>query len=251
MKYVIYLRISTKEQDLRTQEQMCLKYLKSLDQGDLKYLIFTDSISSRKPLHKREGLNNALNALESGDILVGQKVDRLARNELEAHKIKEFLIKNNIGITMIDQPGITDPLIFSVYVALAAKEVSIIRERIKDKLWAKKERNERTGKVPYGYKLDPVNLVPVNGPNKSKIMKQGLLLEDPEEQAVVAEMLQLFEYGLSYRRIAEVLNETGYQYRDGKEFLHTAVYHILLRKGKRRCKDQPLEESTTLWSQIA
>jgi DNA invertase Pin-like site-specific DNA recombinase len=48
MKYVIYLRVSTKEQDLRTQEQKCLSYLKSLGNSDFKYLIFTDSITSKK-----------------------------------------------------------------------------------------------------------------------------------------------------------------------------------------------------------
>lgn len=251
MKYVIYLRVSTKEQDLRTQEQKCLNYLRSLDKQDFPYLIFTDSITSKKPLEKRQGLNDALNSLERGDVLIGQRVDRLARNELEAHKIKDFLIKNNIGIMMIDQPGITDPLIFSVYAAVAAKEVAVLRERIKDKLWAKKERNERTGKVPYGYRLDEDNLIHVNGPKRTKILKPGLLLEEPSEQKALEEMITLFDQGLSYRRIAEVLSDLGYQQRGGKRFAHTSICHILHRIGKVRLRDQVLEESKSLWSQIA
>ncbi len=251
MKYVIYLRVSTKEQDLRTQEQKCLSYLKSLDDSEFKYLIFTDSITSKKPLHKRQGLNDALNALDRGDVLVGQRVDRLARNELEAHKIKEFLLKNKIGITMIDQPGITDPLIFSVYAALAAKEVTLIRERIKDKLWAKKERNERTGKVPYGFTLDKDCLISVNGENKQKTLKPGLLLEDPSEQLILGQMATLFDQGLSYRRISAVLTDLGYCNRVKKPFQANSIYRILRRIGKVRLKDQPLEESKPLWSRIA
>lgn len=251
MKYVIYLRVSTKEQDLRTQKQKCLNYLKSLGNSDFEHLIFTDSITSKKPLHKRQGLNDALNALERGDVLVGQRVDRLARNELEAHKIKEFLLSNKIGIMMIDQPGITDPLIFSVYAALAAKEVALLRERIKDKLSAKKERNERTGKVPYGFTLDEKNLVLVNGEDKQKVFKPGFLLEDPSEQLVLNQMEELFDVGLSYRRICEVLNDLGYRNREKKPFQANSVYRILRRIGKVRSKGQPLEESKPLWSRIA
>jgi DNA invertase Pin-like site-specific DNA recombinase len=251
MKYVIYLRVSTKEQDLRTQEQKCLSYLKSLGNSDFKYLIFTDSITSKKPLHKRKGLNDALNALERGDVLVGQRVDRLARNELEAHKIKEFLLNNKIGIMMIDQPGIKDPLIFSVYAAMAAQEVTLIRERIKDKLWAKKERKERTGKVPYGFTLDNEALVLVNGENKQKVLKPGLLLEDNSEQVILNQMTELFDVGLSYRRIAEVLTDLGYHNRVKKPFQANSIYRILRRIGKVRSKGQPLEDSKPLWSRSA
>jgi DNA invertase Pin-like site-specific DNA recombinase len=251
MKYVIYLRVSTKEQDLRTQEQKCLKFIKSNDETDFQYIIFTDSITSKKPLEQREGLNKALNALNKGDILVGQRVDRLARNELEAHKIKDYLIRNNNQILMIDQPGVTDPLIFSIYAALAAKEVVILRERIKDKLWAKKERNERTGGIPYGFSIDEKELIEVNGPHHKKILKPGRLIINPLEQKMIEEMNELFEIGLSYRRIAEVLTEKGYRTREGKEFLSMTIYRILRRKGKVREKDQPLEESKSQWSRIA
>lgn len=251
MKYVIYLRVSTKEQDLRTQEQKCLKFLKGMDSGEFQYVIFTDSITSKKPLEKRKGLNDALNALERGDVLVGQRVDRLARNELEAHKIKEFLLTNKIGIMMIDQPGITDPLIFSIYAAVAAKEVSLLRERIKDKLWAKKERNERTGKVPYGFTLDKESLISVNGQNKQKVQKPGLLVEDPSEQLILGQMTTLFDQGLSYRRICEVLTDLGYRNRVKQPFQANSIYRILRRIGKVRLKDQPLEETKPLWSRIA
>ncbi len=252
MKYVIYLRVSTKEQDLRTQEQKCLKFLQNLNEGkEFTYSIFTDLITSKKPLEKRNGLNSALNALERGDVLVGQRVDRLARNELEAHKIKDFLIKNNIGILMIDQPGITDPLIFSIYAAVAAKEVAVLRERIKDKLWAKKQRSERTGGVPYGFTLNREKLVEVNGPDRKKILKPGILIEHPQEQEVLQQMITLFDQGLSYRRISEVLYDLGHRQRAGKKFAHTSICHILHRTGRARQRGQPLQESKPLWSRTA
>ncbi len=250
MKYVIYLRVSTKEQDLRTQEQRCVNFLKTLNEKEFEYVIFTDSISSRKPLVKRKGINDALNALRKGDVLIGQKVDRLARNEAEAHKIKDFLHANNIGILMIDQPGITDPFIFSIYAAVAAKEVAFIRERIKHKLDGKKERNERTGKVPYGFTLDKENLIEVNGPDKKKVLKPGLLLQESREQLALARMCELFDIGLSFRRIAQVLDDEGYKNRVGKSFQHMSIYRILHRTGRTRSLDQPLEEKESLWSHL-
>ncbi len=248
MKYVIYLRVSTKEQDLRTQKQICTKFLEGLPKSDVEPLIFYDSISSRKPLHKRKGLNEALNALQKGDVLVGQKVDRLARNEAEAHKIKDFLVKNHIGILMIDQPGVDDPMMFAIQAAFAAHEVALIRKRIKDKLAAKKERNERTGKVPYGFTLDKENLIPIRGADKKTVLKPGLLLQESHEQMVLAQMCELFDLGASYRRIAEILTDRGYKSREGKKFQHMSIYRILARTGRTRLRDQLQEDSGSLWS---
>jgi DNA invertase Pin-like site-specific DNA recombinase len=251
MKYVIYLRVSTKEQDLRTQEHICKKFLAGQPKSECEPLMFYDSISSKKPLHKRKGLNDALNALQKGDVLVGQKVDRLARNEMEAHKIRDFLLRNEIGILMIDQPGITDPFMFAIYAAFAAHEVIVLRKRIKDKLWAKKQRNERTGNIPYGFTLDQEKLIPIKGANKQTVLKPGLLLQECHEQEVLAQMCELFDMGASYRRIGQILADQGYKTREGKIFQPTSISRILARTGRTRSRDLPQEDSASLWSRSA
>ncbi len=248
MKYVIYLRVSTKEQDLRTQEQKCLRFLREKNQGIFEYVIFTDSISSKKPLDERKGIQEALHSLKRGDILVGQKVDRIARNEKEAHIIRDFLEENKIGIMMIDQPGIEDPLVFSIYAAVAAKEVKLIRERIKDKLHEKQERGERTGSVRYGYTLDEANLILVNGKDKKKTLKAGILLENLEEQTVLQRMCELFDQGFSYRQISKILECQGYKNRNGNPWQHMSIYRILIRTGRTRFLEKPESIEGSAWS---
>ncbi len=248
MKYVIYLRISTKEQDLRTQEQKVLRVLREKEGKDVEYMIFTDSISTKKPLRKRRGLQEALNSLKRGDVLVGQKVDRIARNEEEAHTIKSFLEENKIGIYMIDQPGVSDPFIFSIYAAVAAQEVKLIRERIKDKLHAKQERGERTGAVRYGYRLDEDNPILINGKDKIKVLKPGMLLPRQDEQECLNLMCKLFDLGNSYRMVAHMINNLGYKNRKGNQWSHATVYRILIRTGRTRFRNQLQETEESAWT---
>ncbi len=244
MKYVIYLRVSTDEQDLRTQEQKCMKFLRYLDQSDFDYQIFTDKISSRKSLDKRLGIQGALESLREGDILVCQKIDRLARNAYETHTIVYLLEQKKCEIIMIDQPGIKNKVILGMYAGIAEEEVKTIRERIKDKLGAKKERNERiSGRLPYGYTLDPINLVEVNGPNKTKVLKPGYLVEESHEQMVLSLMFRLFDEGKSYRQIARMLENEGYKNRQGKPFPHMNIYQLIAKRGTATSSDR-LQESS-------
>ncbi len=243
MKYVIYLRVSTKEQDIRTQEQKCLKFLRANDPTDFKYEIYSDKITSRKSLENRPGIMQALRAIRKGDVFVGQKIDRLARNAYEAHYIQRELDLCDAELILIDQPGIKNKVIFGVYAGIAEEEGKTIRARIKDKLDAKKERNERTSsKLPYGYnKLDQTNLVQVNGKHKTKVFKPGLLLPESSEQLVLSQMFQWFDEGMSCRSIASELEKLGYMNREGNPFQHTSIYRILRRTGRTRPKGQPQE----------
>lgn len=240
MKYVIYLRVSTDEQDLRTQEQKCMKFLRYHDSSDFDYQIFSDKISSRKSLDKRLGIQGALNSLKPGDVLVGQKLDRLARNSYETHCILHMLEIKKCEVIMIDQPGIKNKVILGMYAGIAEEEVKTIRERIKDKLSAKKERNERiSGRLPYGYTLDPVNLVEVNGPNKTKVLKPGYLVPESHEQMVLSLMFRFFDEGKSYRQIARILTDLGYRSRRGTPFPHMSIYQLIAKREIATSSDRP------------
>jgi DNA invertase Pin-like site-specific DNA recombinase len=243
MKYIIYLRVSTDEQDNRTQEQKCLKFLKANDPTDFKYEIYSDKITSRKSLEDRPGIMAALWAVGKGDVFVGQKIDRLARNAYEAHHIQRILDMKKADLILVDQPGIKNKVIFGVYAGIAEEEGKAIRARIRDKMEAKKERNERvSGRLPYGYnKLDQNKLVEVNGPGKTKVLKPGLLLPESSEQLVLAQMFQWFDEGMSCRNIALELEKLGYKNREGKPFQHMSIYRILRRTGRTRPKGQPQE----------
>jgi len=249
MKYVIYLRVSTKEQDLRTQQQKVLRVLKERFGEDIEYMIFTDEISSRKPLNKREGIQAALKSLERGDTLVALKIDRIARNEAELHKIKGFLKKYEMEIIMIDQPELQTSAMFSLYAMFAAMEVKMIRERIKEKLHEKQQRGERTGSIRYGFKLDKDNLILVNGKKKGeKILKEGMLLEEDKEQECLTHMCNLFDQRLSYKQVSDAINAMGYRNRQGRPWNHALVYKILIRTGRTRFRPKLLENGVDCWT---
>ncbi len=243
MKYVIYLRVSTKKQDTDTQLLKCLEFLRQKDISNFGYLVFSDSITSKKPLNKRKGICAALAAIRPGDVLVGQKIDRLSRNSFECHDIKRKLDEIGAELLLTDQPGISNKVIFGVYIGIAEEEVKMIRARTKDNLWKKSLRNERVGTIPYGFKLDMENLILVNGEDGKKVLKPGLLLPNPEEERVLAVMSDLFALGNSYREIAAILTEQGYKNRKGNPFHHMSIYRILSRIGLSTPQNQPHEET--------
>lgn len=243
MKYVIYLRVSTKKQDTNTQLQMCLDFLKKKDSQDFSYLVFSDEITSKKALEKRKGICAALDSIRAGDVFVGQRVDRLSRNSYECHHIKRRLDEVGAELLLTDQPGISNKVIFGVYIGIAEEEVKLIRERTKNKLWAKKQRNERVGTVPYGFTLDMENLVLVNGKDDEKVLKPGLLLPLLHEQQVLTAMCRLFDQGQSYRQIANTLTDQGYRNRKGNPFQHMSIYRILSQTGRATSKDLLQEET--------
>lgn len=243
MKYVIYLRVSTKQQDTQTQLQMCLDFLKKRDDKDFSYLVFSDEITSKKALAKRKGISEALKAIRTGDVFVGQKIDRLSRNSYESHYIKKILDDVGAELLLTDQPGISNKVIFGVYIGIAEEEVKLIRERTKNKLWAKKQRNERVGTVPYGFTLDMVNLVLVNGKDGEKILKPGLLLPLSHEQEVLGIMCRLFDEKRSYREIANILTYQGHRNRKGNPFQPMSIYRILSQTGRAKSADLLQDET--------
>lgn len=244
MKYVIYLRISTPKQDYRTQLDEVLTRLKQTHNGTFSYLVFCDEITSRKALLKRPGIQEALAALEKGDILVGTKVDRLARNLYETTQIIDILEKKEADIIMIDQPGIKNKVLLGLYAGIAEEEVKLIRSRTKSKLQSKSMRNERiSGQLPYGYDLDMINLIPIKDRTKEGwIMKPGLLIPNPAEQAILREMKYWQSLARSYREIAEILRNLGYKNREGKPFQATSIFRILRRSKKTENEILPKKE---------
>lgn len=234
MKYVIYLRTSTKKQDSRTQLDMCLQFLEKTVGKEFKYEIFTDEITSKKALNKREGIRQALHAINTGDVLVGQRVDRLSRNSYETHFIKHFLDAKEADLMMTCQPGIKNKVIFGTYIGMAEEEVMLLRERIRDKLKTKKRRGERIGTVQYGYELDQENLILVNGPEGTKVKKPGIMIEHEHERKALDFMIKAYEEGNSYRKIAKLLSENGYKNRRGNDFQAMSIHKILRQTGRQR-----------------
>lgn len=127
-KIVGYARVSRKDQDLSLQMDALLKY------GIPKSLIFTDKISGAKA--ERPGLDSCLKALESGDVLVVWKLDRLGRSLINLLTLIEKLQSKGVHFKSlmdgaIDTTNAGGRLIFHVFSALAEFERELISERTK------------------------------------------------------------------------------------------------------------------------
>lgn len=134
-----YARVSNKEQDLSLQ-------LDALNKFDCDK-VFTDKVSSAK---QRQGLQDALNYLRSGDCLVVWKLDRLCRSLPDLIKISQQLKDKGcelISITEnIDTSTPAGRLYFNILGALGQMERELIQERVKAGLMAAKKRGRVGGK---------------------------------------------------------------------------------------------------------
>jgi DNA invertase Pin-like site-specific DNA recombinase len=135
-----YARISTQDQTLNLQKDA----LKKL--GCIK--IFTDTASGTKA--ERKGLEEALDYVREGDILVVWRLDRLGRSL--KHLIETITELNNrkIGFKSIQESIDTTTsggkLVFHIFGALAEFERDIIKERTNAGLLAARARGRLGGR---------------------------------------------------------------------------------------------------------
>ena len=135
-----YARVSTHEQNLDMQTDA----LKAA--GCTK--VFTDKISTLK--EERKGLNEALEYLRSGDVLVVWKLDRLGRTLKQLIELVAMFNQKGIGFKSlketIDTTTSTGKLVFHIFAALAEFERDIIHERTNAGLEAARARGKNGGR---------------------------------------------------------------------------------------------------------
>ena len=182
-KSVGYARVSTQHQNLEQQ----LAALKT-DGCDLT---FGEKVSSTIPAKKRQGLQEALAALEPGDTLVVAKLDRLGRTQSEvvarlaALQAEGKCVRTLDGLLNTAGLGKLAPLVVGLLTGLAEVERNLVQERTRESV----EHRRRTGGNVGG--------------------RPALCTE---RAALVA---RLRSEGLSFRKVAEVAGvslPTAYRY---------------------------------------
>lgn len=259
MKFLIYLRVSTQEQDEETQLMHILRFLKQKVGGEFQYLVFRDKITSKKALFqkskdsnkmifKREGFRQLMEAHKKGDTIVSIRIDRIARKAYEIHTLIDILDAKDSEIILVDQPNIKNKIMLGLYAGMAEEEVKTLGKRVSEKLECKKVNKERYSRfLPYGYTMHKTHMVPIRK-GDSIVYLPGVLVPLAEEQQTVDRMREYFEQGMSYKQICKALTDQGYRNREGKPFQPMSIYRILSRIGYTRSQDQPLEEREFLLS---
>lgn len=135
-----YARVSTLEQDLGRQIQALQQYGCEV--------IYTDKISGLKA--SRPDLDRMRKDLQSGDIVVIQKLDRLGRSMIDlVNLIKEFTAKEVTFVSLTDNFDTTTSvglLSFHIIAAFAQFERDMISERTADALKHAKSKGIKVGR---------------------------------------------------------------------------------------------------------
>ena len=136
-----YARVSTHDQNLDLQQDSL--YAAGCEK------IFVDELSGAKAA--RPGLQQAMDSLREGDVLVVWRLDRLGRSLRNLLELVEKLKERKVGFRSIQESMDTSTsggnLIFQVFGALAEFERNIIRDRTNAGLAAARARG-RTGGRP-------------------------------------------------------------------------------------------------------
>lgn len=234
MRFLIYLRVSTKDQDLRTQLDHCLRYLNS-NFGEVNYKVFSDKITSRKTVYKREGSKALLSELRQGDTIVLLRIDRLSRKQHHIVNLMAEFERKNIEVITVDQPGLSkNKMLLGIFSGAAEEELVMLSKRTKEKFDSKRKRGERVARfAPYGYKIDTENLVTVER-NGKEVQVPGYILPEESEKELVEKTKEFFSKGWSYTHITNELNELGFRNRNGKKLQKMTIFRIVKYAGLSR-----------------
>ncbi len=150
-KVTAYLRVSTTKQDVDNQELEILKYC---SQQDIKVdTWFKLEMSSSQSMGKRR-IDELLNSLDEGDLLVVSELSRLGRSlsqivsivdVLVSKKVEFIAIKQNIHIKDGEQ-DISTKVMVSTFALMAEIEKDLLSSRTKIALAKRREQGHVLGR---------------------------------------------------------------------------------------------------------
>lgn len=147
-----YIRVSTKEQNLDRQYEAIKQYV-----TDTKY-IYGDKASGKDM--ERDGFQNMLKVMRSGDTLYIKSIDRLGRNKEWIKQYLESFKKEGIRIKIIDLPttmqdvpegqewviDMINNIIIEVYTSMAEQERNNIKQRQSEGIAVAKAKGKHLGR---------------------------------------------------------------------------------------------------------
>ncbi len=225
MRIIIYSRVSTSDQadggvSLEAQEAKLTAYAELFDLEVIQAI--ADAGESAKSLN-RPGLQRALTMLKRGeaDGLAVVKLDRLTRSVADWQTLIDGWFGERAGKQLfsvgdsIDTRTAAGRLVLNVLMSVAAWEREAIGERTREALRHKIRRNQRCGKVRFGFDL---------------AADGKTLLPNATEQEAIVLMTTLRAAGQTLRQIAAELTGRSIATKEGGPWTHTAVARILDRK---------------------
>ncbi len=231
MKAAIYARVSTEDQahngvSLDAQVSRCVDYVASLN-----YQLVDTSVDAGISAKStdRPGLQRILSLVNKKKIqhVVTLKLDRLSRRTIDALNLVETLAKKNVRLHLVGENGSVnsdnpdDEFMLTLKAGVAQLERKKIAERTRFALARKKQLNQRVSRhAPYGYTFI-----------------EGMVVEDPQEQAVILKIKELHRNCYTIRAIIAELSAEGIFNRNGNPFAIPCI-HRILKKAHHEKKEE-------------
>jgi DNA invertase Pin-like site-specific DNA recombinase len=164
MKVIGYSRVSSSQQDVDKQQHLILTY--ALKHNFHVEDLISIEISSKASKEKRR-INELIESLNPGDLLITAELSRLGRDMLQTLNIINELAEKEIDVIFIRQPELSthggrvqSKLLLAIYSYFAETERNFIALRTKQGLEAAKARGVQLGRPKgssnrSGYRLDP------------------------------------------------------------------------------------------------
>jgi len=212
-----YIRVSTSEQakdgvSLEVQKEQLESYAKLYDIELVD--IVADEGASGKSL-RRDGLETVLDRMEQGetDAILVYKLDRLTRSVADLGALIEKYFKDKYRLLsvqdQIDTASANGRFVLNLLGSVSQWEREVISERTTAALQHKKELKVVYNHNPLGYTDEG-----------------GQLIEIDEEMLIVTEILNMRNTGLSYRSIANDLNERGIVGKRGGKYFASTIRNV-------------------------
>lgn len=221
-----YCRVSTGVQQISLEVQEAKIRAMATMKGIPLLEIVVDSDASAKTMN-RPGMERILKMIETDeiDILVVAKLDRLTRSLKDLANLLERLLKHNVTLVSVeeslDMGSAAGRLVMNVMMSVFQWEREAIGERTKAALRHQKANGFPSGPPPYGWSRMP-KIVKLTG----RPLSQPLVINEAEQQ-ILSVARSLRASGLSYEKVAHILNERGFRTRSGGDWLKQYVVGIL------------------------
>jgi len=225
MKVIAYLRVSKDTQDLEKQKHLLLEYAHKN-----KYMVdeFMElEVSSRETMANRK-IDELLEKLDKGDILLVAELSRLGRNMLETLNIINELSGKGIKIIFVRQLELSTTathgkLLTAIYSYFAEAERDYISIRTKQGLAAAKAKGKQLGR-----------------PKGSKNMK-GRILDQFKD-----DITGYLKLKLPLRSILKIINDR----LDKPVSYNTLKYYINNEKDLKKSLDSGKVARISLWLRV-
>lgn len=174
-------------------------------------------ISIQSLLRKRPLLLEAIKKAElSGATIVVKESSRLTRFSL----LMEFLLKSSITFEFADAPNDT-PFLVKLKVSINEEELLRISERTTVALKALRDRGFQRDTSKHGLTLENIK--------KGTQRKIELAALNENNRKASGYIIMLRKSGYTFQKIADTLNQDGFQTSMGKSFMPATVYMLYRR----------------------